>query len=146
MVAQWLNQYLGEHRNTLQFKLFSSVSRFHPAGLGEPLKLETMRRIDVLGIGIGVFLVGGGLYVGFRIAGLDSLSAGVWSQVLFVGGLLGWVATYLTRVVNKDMTYNKQVKEYEDAVLQKRLDEMTPEELSKLQAELAEERSGEEGE
>ena len=102
-----------------------------------------MRRIDVIGIGIGVFLIGGGLYLGFRIAGLDGLSAGVWSQVIFVGGLLGWVATYLTRVVGKDMTYDQQLKEYEDAVLQKRLDEMTPEQLAQLEAELAAEANSE---
>ena len=34
------------------------------------------------------------------------------------------------------MTYNQQLKDYEDAVLQKRLDEMSPEELAKLQAEI----------
>jgi hypothetical protein len=48
-----------------------------------------MRRIDVLGIGIGVFAIGGALYVGLRFAGLDNLSAGIWSQVLFLGGVLG---------------------------------------------------------
>jgi hypothetical protein len=46
-----------------------------------------MRRIDVLGIGIGVFAIGGALYVGLRFAGLDNLSAGIWSQVLFLGGV-----------------------------------------------------------
>ncbi|MEL6381228.1 MAG: DUF3007 family protein [Cyanobacteria bacterium J06626_18] len=105
-----------------------------------------MRRIDVLGIGLGVFLVGGGLYVGFRIAGFDGLSAGIWSQVLFVGGVLGWVATYLTRVVTQKMTYNQQLQDYEDAVLQKRLEEMTPEELAKLQAEVDAEKAAEEAE
>lgn len=34
------------------------------------------------------------------------------------------------------MTYNQQLKDYEDAVLQKRLEEMTPEELEKLQQEI----------
>lgn len=103
-----------------------------------------MRRIDVLGIGLGVFLVGGGLYIGFRIAGFDGLSAGIWSQVLFVGGVLGWVATYLTRVVTRQMTYNQQLQDYEDAVLQKRLEEMTPEELAQLQAEVDAEKAVEE--
>ena len=93
-----------------------------------------MRRIDVIGIGLGVFAVGGLLYIGLRLAGLDSPSAGIWSQVIFVGGILGWLGTYLTRVVNKDMTYNRQLDDYEDAVLQKRLDEMTPEQLAQLQA------------
>lgn len=95
-----------------------------------------MRRIDVLGIGIGVFAIGGVLYVGLRFAGFDNLSAGIWSQVLFLGGVLGWIATYLTRVVGGNMTYNQQLQDYEDAVLQKRLDEMSPEELAALQAKL----------
>jgi Protein of unknown function (DUF3007) len=99
-----------------------------------------MRRIDVIGIGIGVFALGGGLYLTLQILGLDTLSAGIWSQVIFLGGLLGWVATYLLRVVNKNMTYDQQVQDYEDAVLQKRLDELTPEELAKMQAEIEQER------
>jgi hypothetical protein len=39
------------------------------------------------------------------------------------------------------MTYNQQLKNYEDAVLQKRLEEMTPEELAQLQAEVEEEKN-----
>ncbi|MEL6246910.1 MAG: DUF3007 family protein [Cyanobacteria bacterium J06648_16] len=95
-----------------------------------------MRRIDVLGIGLGAFAAGGLLYLLLYFAGLDALSAGLWSQVIFLGGLLGWVATYLGRVLTQSMTYNQQLKDYEDAVLQKRLDEMTPAELAQLQAEL----------
>ena len=39
------------------------------------------------------------------------------------------------------MTYNQQLKNYEDAVLEKRLEEMTPEELAQLQAEVEEEKN-----
>ncbi len=95
-----------------------------------------MRRIDVIGIGIGVFAAGGIIYIILKVAGLDSLNAGIWSQVIFIGGLLGWVITYMTRVVTQNMTYNQQLQDYEDAVLRKRLDEMSPEELEKLQAEV----------
>ncbi|NJN22352.1 MAG: DUF3007 family protein [Leptolyngbya sp. RL_3_1] len=95
-----------------------------------------MRRIDVIGIGFGVFAVGGLLYLGLRVLGLDSPAAGIWSQVFFVGGILGWVGTYLTRVMNHDMTYNRQLEDYEEAVLQKRLDELTPEQLAQLQTAL----------
>ena len=95
-----------------------------------------MRRIDVIGIGLGVFVVGGGVYLALSLAGLDGISAGIWSQVIFTGGLLGWVLTYLTRVFSQKMTYNQQLKDYEDAVLQKRLDEMSDEEIAQLQAEL----------
>lgn len=95
-----------------------------------------MRRIDVITIGIAVFAAGGILYWLFQVVGLDSTDAGIWSQVLLVLGLLVWTATYLTRVLTKNMTYNQQLKDYEDAVLQKRLEEMTPEELAQLQAEV----------
>lgn len=100
-----------------------------------------MRKIDAIGIGVGVFAVGGLAYIIFQVAGLDSLEAGIWSQVLLVGGLLGWVATYAYRAMGKNMTYHQQRKDYEEAYLQKRLDELTPEELAKLQAEIEEERT-----
>ncbi len=99
-----------------------------------------MRRIDVIGIGIGVFIAGGLLYLAFSWAGLDGLSAGIWSQVVFVIGLLGWTATYVARALGKKMTYYQQLADYEEAVLQKRLEEMSPEEVAQLQAEVEQER------
>jgi hypothetical protein len=99
-----------------------------------------MRRIDVIGIGVGVFAAGGLLYLAFSWAGLDGVSAGIWSQVVFVAGLLGWTATYVARALGKNMTYNQQLEDYEEAVLQKRLEEMSPEELAQLQAEVEQER------
>ncbi|NJO39977.1 MAG: DUF3007 family protein [Cyanobacteria bacterium CRU_2_1] len=104
-----------------------------------------MRRIDVIGIGIGISAAGGAIYLILKLAGLDSLNAGIWSQVIFLGGLLGWVSTYLIRAVTHNMTYNRQLQDYEDAVLQKRLAEMTPEELEKLQAEVEAEKRKDEG-
>lgn len=98
-----------------------------------------MRRIDIIGLGLGLFIAGGGIYLILQWIGLDSMNAGIWSQVLLIGGLIAWVLTYLFRVVTKNMTYNQQVQDYKDAVLQKRLEEMTPEELAKLQAEIEKE-------
>ena len=98
-----------------------------------------MRRIDAIGIGFGVFIAGGLAYILLQKVGLDSQSAGIWSQALLVVGLIGWTLTYLFRVANNDMTYHQQLKDYEEAVLQKRLEEMTPEELEKIQAEIEEE-------
>ena len=95
-----------------------------------------MRRIDIIGIGIGVFCAGGIAYLLLLGAGLDSLEAGIWSQVFLVGGLVGWLLTYLFRVGTKRMTYTQQLKDYEEAVLQKRLEELTPEELAQMQAEI----------
>jgi len=95
-----------------------------------------VRRIDVIGIGLAVTLVGGGLYVALQLLGLDGLSAGIWSQVLMVAGLVGWLASYLLRVVTQSMTLNQQLQDYEDAVLEKRLEELTPEELAALQQDV----------
>lgn len=103
-----------------------------------------MRRIDVIWIGFGVFAAGGIIYLILRLVGLDSLDAGLWSQVIFLAGLVGWVTTYLTRVLTKNMTYNQQLEEYEEAVLKKRLEEMTPEELEALQQEVEEEKRSKE--
>jgi hypothetical protein len=100
-----------------------------------------MRRIDVIGIGIGIFAAGGISYLLLQVAGLDNLQAGIWSQLLLVGGLVGWLLTYLFRVGTSQMTYNQQIKDYQDAVLQKRLEEMSPEELAQLQAEIEQERN-----
>ncbi|MDR9405315.1 MAG: DUF3007 family protein [Halothece sp. Uz-M2-17] len=102
-----------------------------------------MRRIDAIAITVGVFIAGGTAYLLLRVLGLSSQNAGVWSQALLVAGLVGWVSTYLFRVFTQDMTYNKQLRDYEDAVLQKRLEEMTPEELAQLQKEVEAENAAE---
>lgn len=103
-----------------------------------------MRRIDAIAITFGIFMAGGITYFILQLAGLDNLAAGIWTQALLVGGLVGWLLTYLFRVGTKQMTYNQQLKDYEEAVLQKRLEEMTPEELEQLQAEVNAEKSTEE--
>ncbi|AFZ43756.1 hypothetical protein PCC7418_1569 [Halothece sp. PCC 7418] len=102
-----------------------------------------MRRIDAIAITVGVFIAGGVAYLLLRVFGLSSQNAGVWSQALLVAGLVGWVSTYLFRVFTQEMTYNKQLQDYEDAVLQKRLEEMTPEELAQLQKEVEAEKAAE---
>lgn len=99
-----------------------------------------MRRIDALGIAFGIFVGGGIIYLILDNAGLSGISAGIWTQTLLVAGLVGWCITYLFRVVTKNMTYNQQLKDYEEAVLQKRLEEMSPEELAKLQTEIEQEK------
>ncbi|MCL2933175.1 MAG: DUF3007 family protein [Trichodesmium sp. MAG_R03] len=98
-----------------------------------------MRRIDAIGISIGIFVGAGLLYLVLQVVGINSINAGIWTQAVLVGGLVVWLMTYLFRVTNSDMTYNQQLKDYEEAVLQKCLEEMTPEELAKLQAEIEQE-------
>ncbi len=95
-----------------------------------------MRRIDAIAISFGVFVAAGLVYFVLQIVGLDGINAGIWTQTLLVIGLVGWSLTYLLRVGNKKMTYNQQLKDYEEAVMQKRLEEMSPEQLAELQKEI----------
>jgi len=98
-----------------------------------------MRRIDAIGVTLGVFAAGGLAYIALIIAGLDHLEAGIWSQLFLVGASIGWLLSYVFRVVGKNMTYHQQRRTYEEAFWQKKLDELSPEELEKLQAELEKE-------
>lgn len=92
-----------------------------------------MRRIDAILIALGVFLGGGLLYLVLQLVGLNTQNAQIWSQVLLiVFVLIGWVSTYLFRVFTNNMTYHKQVKDYDDAFFQKQLEKMSPEEIEKL--------------
>lgn len=102
-----------------------------------------MRRIDALGIGLGIFIAAGLVYLALQLFGLDGIDAGIWTQALLVVGLVGWSLTYLVRVGTKNMVYNQQLKDYEEAVMQKRLEEMSPEDLARLQQELDQEKDSE---
>lgn len=95
-----------------------------------------MRRIDALGIGLGVFIAAGVVYFVLQLFGIDGIDAGIWTQAGLVVVLVGWSMTYLFRVGNNNMTYNQQLKDYEEAVMLKRLEEMSPEELAELQQEI----------
>jgi hypothetical protein len=98
-----------------------------------------MRRIDAIGIVFGVFVLGGLARVVLQFAGLNNLSAGIWSQVLLVAGLIGWLFTYIFRAVGNKMTYHQQREEYEKAFLQNKLDQLSPEQRDKLLAEVEQE-------
>ncbi|MEL6500379.1 MAG: DUF3007 family protein [Cyanobacteria bacterium J06629_2] len=100
-----------------------------------------MRRIDALGIGLGVFVAAGLVFWALQLFGLDGINAGIWTQAALVVMLVGWSLTYLFRVGNKNMTYNQQIRDYKEAVMQKRLEEMSAEELDKLQQEIEQEKS-----
>jgi Protein of unknown function (DUF3007) len=96
-----------------------------------------MRRIEAIAIVLAFFLFGGSAYFGLQFFGIGELNAGIWSQVVLVGVILAWLSSYAFRVVTKNMTYDQQLEDYKTAVLKKRLEEMSPEELAQLQAEVA---------
>jgi len=55
----------------------------------------------------------------------------------YVGiGVLAWTSTYVFRVANKDMTYAKQLRDYENAVFQKRFEELNTDQVDALMDEI----------
>jgi hypothetical protein len=99
-----------------------------------------------------IFLLGGGLiglgcvmYYGLQAIGMDAGMAGNWVQLLiFLGICVGYVSTYVYRVATKQMTYVKQLEQYEEAVMRRRLEEMTEAEVSQMVDEADAERTARE--
>lgn len=90
----------------------------------EPVPFGYTRK-DVLLIGFVLTITGLGLYKGLQELGVSAANAGNVVQITFVLGMtLAWIGSYLFRVANKDMTYVKQLKSYEEAVMEKRLEEI----------------------
>lgn len=80
------------------------------------------------------------VYVYLVSTGLEATKVGAYVGALFV--LLSnvlWASTYIFRVANKDMTYAKQLRDYENAVLQKRLEELDDDEIDALLEEIEDE-------
>jgi hypothetical protein len=102
---------------------------------------ERMRRLDVFSIGLGVFLAGGAIYFLLQVLGIDAMNAGIWSQALLVVGLVGWVLTYLVRFATSNLTYNQQLRDYENAIVEKRWEKMTPEEREQAALEVMQEQA-----
>ncbi|KAF8716766.1 hypothetical protein HU200_025855 [Digitaria exilis] len=109
-------------------------------------------RKDVLLIGVGVTAFGVGLKYGLesltdaddvyaQLLGVDPLQAGNVVQLLVVLGMtVGWISTYMFRVANKDMTYAKQLRDYEKQVMEKRLESLSEAELQALLEQVEEEK------
>jgi len=72
-----------------------------------------------------------------NVFGVDEVEAGKYIGVGFTAvATLLWVSTYIFRVATKDMTYAKQLKDYENAVIQKRLEELDDDEIQALVEEI----------
>ncbi|KAK3026253.1 hypothetical protein RJ639_041629 [Escallonia herrerae] len=98
-------------------------------------------RKDVILIGVGVTVAGIGLKSGLEFYGVDPLQAGNVVQLVLVLGLtIGWISTYIFRVSNKEMTYAQQLRDYENKVMQKRLDGLTEAELEALLEQVEEDK------
>ncbi|CAM9706424.1 unnamed protein product [Ascophyllum nodosum] len=73
------------------------------------------------------------VYGGLTAVGIDSNKAGVWVGVGYtLVGLIAWVGSYFFRVATKNMTYAVQLKNYEQAVIEKRFSELEEDEKDAL--------------
>lgn len=104
------------------------------------IRLETNG--DVLKAGAALVAVGFGVKYSIQALGVPDIKAGqLTTGFLSVASLLAWISTYFFRVGTKSMTYVQQLKDYEDAVIEKRYEELTPEELAALAEEMEDEKS-----
>lgn len=99
-----------------------------------PFFLDIGTKGGVIFLGLALFVTP---LVGYSVAtnvwNVDDLVAGKWIGGIFTGALcVGWASSLLVRIFNKDMTYAKQLKDYENAVLAKRLEELDEDEKQAL--------------
>jgi len=97
----------------------------------------------VLLAGLAVFVLGGAGYAAFQLGGFEGFSPGIAASALLMLVVLGWTGSYLFRVVSGRMTYMEQRRRYRaaydaatDAELQARFEALSPEEQSRLLAEV----------
>ncbi|VEU39294.1 unnamed protein product [Pseudo-nitzschia multistriata] len=107
-------------------------------GGGLPFWLDPGTRGGAVFLSLVLFIIP---LVGYSVAtnmfGVDEVDAGKYIGVGFTAvATLLWVSTYIFRVATKDMTYAKQLKDYENAVIQKRLEELDEDEIQALQEEI----------
>eukprot|EP00193_Tetraselmis_chui_P017841 CAMPEP_0177772056 /NCGR_PEP_ID=MMETSP0491_2-20121128/11991_1 /TAXON_ID=63592 /ORGANISM="Tetraselmis chuii, Strain PLY429" /LENGTH=195 /DNA_ID=CAMNT_0019289785 /DNA_START=79 /DNA_END=666 /DNA_ORIENTATION=+ len=132
---------LSPRRTLLCGPVRASGGEEHKPGFKKNTEFGYSRK-DVILIGLGFLALGYGMYYGLQATGMEPGIAGNWVQlVVILGMMIGWVSTYLFRVANKEMTYVKQLEDYETAVMQKRMEEMPEADLEKMLEELESDKS-----
>lgn len=103
-----------------------------------------MTRGQALLLGLAALGLGAAGYGLFQAGGLGEFSAGIATSVVLLLVVVGWVFTYLVRVVTGQMTFSEQRRRYRaayDAITDKellaRFEALPPEEQERLLAELA---------
>ncbi len=104
--------------------------------------MRTDSRLNILIFGCIVLLGGGALYGGVRLLGISEATAQTGASVLLLLGFVVWTAGYLSRVLSGRMSLHRQQQVYETERLRQQIEQMSPEQLAALQAEIeAEERA-----
>lgn len=93
---------------------------------------------DVIKFGFVAIAIVYAIKTGIQLAGVPDLLAGqLTTGFVSIFALLAWISTYLFRVGTKNMTYAQQLRDYENAVIKKRYEELSEEELAALSEELS---------
>lgn len=132
-------------KHLMQAKMASDASesqgKFDPAAWINP----NTRGGVIVWCGL-LLLIPLGFYNFFVAQGMEDTKVGAYVGAIFVLlSNVAWASTYVFRVANKDMTYAKQLRDYENAVLQKRLDELADEEITALMEEIEQEEDNQPG-
>ncbi len=102
-----------------------------------------MTRGKALILGLAIFGLGAGGYGLFQLAGFGEASAGIAAEAVLIVIVIGWIGSYLFRVVTGNMTYMQQRRDYRsryeaatDDELQKQFDALPAAEQERLLREL----------
>lgn len=125
----------GEHFSRVEFLNLSADDIPDPEKSTKlPMLLDPGTRGGALFLSLVLFIIP---IIGYQfvtgVFGVDGIEAGKWIGVGFTFfTTVLWVSTYIFRVATKDMTYAKQLKDYENAVIAKRLEELDEDEMQAL--------------
>ncbi len=70
----------------------------------------SMRRLDFFTITFGLLLIGPLFYGAALALGVKAQTAGIWAATFFIVIILGWIFSYMFRVLSTNMTFNKQTQ------------------------------------
>tara|TARA_B100001250_G_C19083577_1_gene479602 strand:- start:130 stop:468 length:339 start_codon:yes stop_codon:yes gene_type:complete len=102
-----------------------------------------LKKVNVIQIGLLVFVLGGLGYELFLLLGFESVSSGIASEAILIVLVFAWTISYLLRVFTGKMTFVEQREKYRKAYekfteekLQAKLNSMTEAEKNALIAEI----------
>ena len=102
-----------------------------------------MTRAKALLLTLAVFLLGAVGYWGFAAAGFEDFDAGIAASAVLLVVVLGWTASYLTRVLTGKMTFMEQRRRYRSAydaieteAMREKFNSLSPEEQEALLKEV----------
>ena len=131
-------KYYTKYSQTALFDTNNQLSQDitdQPTGLAAWFNLNT--RGGAITWSVILTIIPTAVYFYLVSAGYEDTKVGAYVGAIFVllTNLL-WASTYIFRVATKDMTYAQQLRDYENAVLQKRLDELADDEIQALMEEI----------